>query len=65
MKVEIGVKVTVTATQLSEIYGVTRQTVYNWVKLGMPSNKQPGMARRFDVNAVEAWMLGKNDKQEA
>ena len=46
-----------TAAELAEHLGVTRQTVYNQLKIGMPSIKV-GRARRFRLADVDAWLDG-------
>lgn len=39
---------------IQEIYGVTRHTVRNWVKKGMPVMKQ-GNTVRFKADEIEEW----------
>ena len=45
----------VTASWLAQYYGVTRQTIYNQMKRGMPSIKV-GRSRRFRLAEVDAWI---------
>lgn len=47
------------AQQLADYLNVTRATVYNLMKRGLPSVKV-GRARRFRLADVEAWL----DQQE-
>lgn len=44
-----------TANELARRYGVTRQTIYNLMKRGMPSLRL-GSARRFRLADVDAWL---------
>lgn len=46
-----------TAAELADYLGVTRATIYNQLKLGMPSIKI-GRARRFRLADVDAWLEG-------
>lgn len=50
---------TVNRKELARIYQVTPQTIDNWRKLGMPSIRREGMHRRYDLDAVSAWLSGK------
>ena len=45
-----------TITQLADVYGVSRTSVYKWLKLGMPySELATGGGKRFELNAVRDW----------
>ena len=49
-----------TANQVAEIFGVTRRTVYSWLKAGCPAEKVPSKGLidewDFDLNAVYKWL---------
>lgn len=44
-----------TAAELADHYGVTRVTIYNLLKRGMPSFKV-GRCRRFRLAETDAWL---------
>ena len=48
-----------TTKQLSERFGVTGQTTYNWRQEGMPFKKY-GKLVRFDLKEVEVWLEKRN-----
>ena len=48
-----------TANEVAKVFGVTRRTVYAWLKAGCPATKVPGKGLApewdFDLNAVYKW----------
>ena len=44
-----------TITQLADVYGVSRTSVYKWLKLGIPYSELPTGGKRFELNAVRDW----------
>ena len=48
-----------TTKQLSERFGVTGKTIYNWRQEGMPFKKY-GKLVRFDLKEVEVWLEKRN-----
>lgn len=53
-----------TAEQLADHYGVTRATIYNLMKRGMPSLKI-GRARRFRLAECDSWLEGEQNTAQA
>jgi phage terminase Nu1 subunit (DNA packaging protein) len=45
--------------EMQEIFGVTRYTLLNWRKKGMPSVKVGGLIK-YDLDAVEKWVEEQN-----
>lgn len=52
-----------TGKELQEIYKVTRQTIYEWRKKGMPYHQILG-SLRYKLSEVEAWIEEKNKEYE-
>jgi excisionase family DNA binding protein len=48
----------ITFKDIEQKYQVTRQTIYSWIKAGMPSYKV-GRLVRFEAAEVEAWIKNK------
>lgn len=49
----------VTIAELQEYYGVSRQTIYDWRKLGLPEIKVSRVVR-FDLDEVKTWVDARN-----
>ncbi len=43
-------------TELLAYYGISRWTADEWLKAGCPVERLPSGARRFRLDAVEAWI---------
>jgi predicted site-specific integrase-resolvase len=43
------------SNELCTKYGVTMQTIYLWIKAGMPYERLSSGQYRFDIEAVEEW----------
>lgn len=52
----VGVTPLLTTAQLQARYGVSNWTVNEWVKDGCPVEPTAFRGRRFDLDAVRAWM---------
>ncbi|WKV74256.1 terminase small subunit [Streptomyces sp. PCS3-D2] len=53
---DVGVAPLLTTAQLMARYGVSNWTVNEWVKDGCPVEPTAFRGRRFDLDAVRAWM---------
>ncbi|MBA4865979.1 hypothetical protein H1V43_32470 [Streptomyces sp. PSKA54] len=51
-----GLSPLLTTAQLMARYGVSNWTVNEWVKRGCPVEPTPFRGRRFDLEAVKAWI---------
>lgn len=49
-----------TIEDMMEKFQVKRNSIYRWMKMGMPSLKISGV-RRFDEDAVMAWVAEQNE----
>lgn len=49
-----------TQAQLEAYYGVSDWTVNQWVRKGCPVEPTPFRGRRFDLDAVKAWILAEH-----
>lgn len=47
-----------TVNDLIKKYSVSKATIYNWIKRGMPYQKVGGKLTRFDEKEVDSWVLG-------
>ncbi|MEU2180272.1 helix-turn-helix transcriptional regulator [Streptomyces thermolilacinus] len=54
-----------TMRQIETYYGVSDWTVYQWIKAGMPTVPFPGRQRRFDIDAVQAWMATQTEDDDS
>lgn len=59
----MGEEVFYTVKELQAIYKVTRQTIYDWRKRGMPYHQVLGLVR-FKMSEVEAWIEEQNKENE-
>lgn len=55
----VGVTPLLTTAQLQARYGVSNWTVNEWVKAGCPVEPTAMRGRRFDLEAVRAWMAAR------
>jgi len=44
------------ASELAEVLGVPRGTIYKWVKLGMPVIHAPELSPRYELDRVKEWL---------
>lgn len=56
-----GLQPLLTTAQLMARYGVSNWTVNEWVKAGCPLEPTAFRGRRFDLDAVRAWMAAQDD----
>lgn len=52
-------KTYLTTTELAKKLNVTRQSIYNWIKKGLPFVKV-GSVIRFDPDQVQEWIDSQN-----
>lgn len=55
-----------TVDELAHRYNVTRNTIYRWIRQGMPFIQVgPANRKRFDVEAIEAWHAKQNSERQS
>lgn len=59
-----GVAPLLTTNQLMAYLGVSNWTLNQWRKAGCPVERLPGGQRRYDLNAVRAWMAERSSDAE-
>lgn len=55
----------ISTKELSEILGVHIQTIYNWVKEGMPRMKMGYNLVRYDLDEVMKWIENRGNGDES
>ena len=50
-----------TVNELADLYGVSRTTIYKWVRKGMPHETTPGGRKRFNVEDINKWSQNRED----